>query len=397
MGKLFTKFYRWSRAVDCMKIGFLSFHNPLNRSSFSGTTYYAYEALRRLPQTHVSILASHYHLQENRRQLPLKVLSKISLGKINSLSWVEELNFNDCLSAVKRDLRRTPFDVVVAFVSSGLISQLRSKDYPPFVLVTDATVKYLEEAYNHPTKPDDFESEYRAIQNSSRVVYSSDFIANRAAVEYVSTLSKNPEKVAVVPFGPNLEIVPQQIRDRGVSGPLHLLFVGREWHRKGGDIALATLEYLQANHLNAHLTIIGSNPKDAEGRPNVTVIPYLDKSKPEQRQQYFDILNRSHFLLVPSRADCTPMVIAEANAFGVPALVSDIGGIGTLVKPGVNGYLFASTASGSEYGDVAAQIFADLQAYQQLSQTSRKEYETRLNWDAWAQQIYHLSRECVST
>lgn len=381
---------------DCLKIGFLSFHNPSNRSSFSGTTYYAYEALRRLPEVHVSLLANRYHLQENRRQLSKKVLSKISLGKINSSTWLEEMNFQDCLSAVERDLRKTPVDVVVAFVASSLLSHLQSQDHPPFVLVTDATVKYLEEAYNHPTKLDDFQNEYHAIQKSSKVVYSSDFIADRATVEYDNILSKNPHKVCVVPFGPNIETVPAQIRDRGTSGQLHLLFVGREWHRKGGDIALETWQYLQANHINAHLTIIGSNPKGVEGLPNITVIPYLDKSKPEQQQQYFDILNRSHFLLLPTRADCTPMVIAEANAFGVPALVSNVGGIGTLVKPGINGYLFPSTASCTEYGDVVSKLFADPQVYRQLSKMSRNEYETRLNWDAWAQQIHQLSYTCVS-
>jgi len=375
-----------------MRIGFLSFHNPLNRYSFSGTTYHAYKALKQLPDIHTSLLARHYFSQENIRQLARKFSHKISTGKLNFAKWVDEKNHQDFLYHVEQDLRENSFDAVVALVCSGVLNELRLKEYPPFVLVTDATVSYLKENYDHDyqVSPEDHLSEYQAIQKSSKLVYSSDFMANRAKVEYHDILSENPNKVHVIPFGTNIDSVPEQITVRSVDDRLNLLFVGRNWQRKGGDIVLETLQYLRKQNINAHLTIVGSNPEVAKGHPNVTVIPHLNKNKPEQQQQYFDILNQSHFLLLPTRADCTPMVIAEANAFGVPALVSDVGGIGTLVKSGLNGFLFPFTARGDQYGDIAAHLFTNPQTYHQLSVTSRREYDTRLNWNAWAKQIHQL-------
>jgi glycosyltransferase involved in cell wall biosynthesis len=87
------------------------------------------------------------------------------------------------------------------------------------------------------------------------------------------------------------------------------------------------------------------------------------------------------------------MVIAEANAFGIPALVSDIGGISTLVQSGSNGFLFPPSAGGIEYAKTIFQVFRDSAWYQKLSKTSRQEYENRLNWDVWAREICQIGKE----
>jgi len=378
-----------------MKIGFLSAHNPLNRYSFSGSAYYAYEALLRLPNVSTYLLGNQFHSRERMRHFTQKFLSKVPVNTQGYSKRLKEKSAKDFLNSIESDLRKNQIDVVVCFVSSSLVSPLKSKSHLPFISVTDATVSYIEDAYNYPVEPEDYRHEYESIQKSSRVVFSSDFMADRVRGEYADLLREAPKKVRVIPFGLNMDLVSQAAKVPLVRDQLNLLFVGREWHRKGGDIAIEMLKYLQANHVNAHLTIIGSRPEIAEENLNITVIPYLDKNKPEQQQQYFDILNRTHFLVLPTRADCTPMVIAEANAFGVPALVSDVGGTGTLVKPGLNGYLLPATARGDQYGAIAAKLFADRTGYQNLSMTSRKEYETRLNWDAWARQIYQLSNEVM--
>jgi glycosyltransferase involved in cell wall biosynthesis len=378
-----------------MNIGFLSINNPYSRDSFSTTTYYSYSALLRLPNAHISVLGHRYHSQEKIRRPLLKILSKVSRDSPDVSAWVQEKSIKACLNDVQRDLRELSIDVVVALVSSRLLSELDPKDYPPFIFVTDATPEFLRETYKWEITPEEYQHEYRAIQKSFKVVYSSDFMADRAQVEYADILSENREKVCAVPFGLNIDSVPAQISERAVDGQLQLLFVGRDWDRKGGDIALEALQQLQARNINAHLTIVGCDPAISAEQPDITIIPYLDKNDPKQQQQYLDILNRSHFLLLPTRADATPMVIAEANAFGIPALVSDVGGIGTLVKPGLNGYLFSAMTSGAQYGDLAAEVFADRDAYQQLSKMSRREYETRLNWDAWAQKMYQLSQEAL--
>ena len=59
-----------------------------------------------------------------------------------------------------------------------------------------------------------------------------------------------------------------------------------------------------------------------------------------ERDTLYRAFAESHFLVLPTQADCTPLVIAEANAFGVPCLVSVLGGLPTLVQDGQNGRLY---------------------------------------------------------
>jgi glycosyltransferase involved in cell wall biosynthesis len=59
-------------------------------------------------------------------------------------------------------------------------------------------------------------------------------------------------------------------------------------------------------------------------------------------------------LVVPSKLDGRPMVVMEANAFGVPVIGAPVGGIPELIEPGCNGFVFAP-----EEHDKIAKILAD--------------------------------------
>ena len=82
--------------------------------------------------------------------------------------------------------------------------------------------------------------EYQALRRCSLLVYSSDWAARSAVAHY--GIAK--ERVTVLPSGANLwRGIHEQTCCAGSSadrGQLRLLFVGKEWQRKGGDIALET-------------------------------------------------------------------------------------------------------------------------------------------------------------
>ncbi len=105
-----------------MNIGFLSIHNPFDRNSFSGTTYYAYQALQRLPGVQTTVLGRRYHSQEKLRDLVSKVLSKVSANRIKLPDRWHQKIFQSFLSDVESDLRRNKIDVVLCLLSSSLFS-----------------------------------------------------------------------------------------------------------------------------------------------------------------------------------------------------------------------------------------------------------------------------------
>ena len=79
----------------------------------------------------------------------------------------------------------------------------------------------------------------------------------------------------LAPYG---EAAREALQDRSVPSPedLRLFFVGKDYKRKGGELAVAATQALRNRGLNAELTMLGcSPPRSYKG---VTAIEYLDKS-----------------------------------------------------------------------------------------------------------------------
>jgi len=61
------------------------------------------------------------------------------------------------------------------------------------------------------------------------------------------------------------------------DAPIKFLFVGVDWKRKGGDIALETIDLLDKKGYDVHFTACGCTPPNSH--PKMVVIPFLDKKK----------------------------------------------------------------------------------------------------------------------
>jgi glycosyltransferase involved in cell wall biosynthesis len=198
--------------------------------------------------------------------------------------------------------------------------------------------------------------------------------------------------VHIVPFGANLDEIPD--RERAVRRPLvntcRLLFIGRHWERKGGDLAFETLLTLERMGVPARLTVCGCTPPPGMSHPKLRVIPFLDKRIDSHRHALEYEYTQHDFLLLPTRADCTPIVFCEANAFGMPVVSTDTGGVAGVIRDGENGVLLPSAARGEVYAERIAEIFRHPPLYARMVLASRLAYEERLNWDVWGQTMRRL-------
>lgn len=374
-----------------VRIGFVAAHNPFDRNQFSGTVYYMKRALEGIPGVQVDVIGKRFFEAEG---LSNRAHKAMSYGRFASLKWVRDRGFKLLMEVVEKDLARlcTQLDFIVAPVASEVIASVKNpRLLPPVIFITDATPKFIQETYAQKLEAIAHEQEHVVLKRCLKAVYSSHYMANKARREFADLFESDPEKADVIPFGLNMDRVPVPKAPKKIDGKLELLFVGKEWERKGGAIALDMLRDLTARGVNARLTVIGCQPEPRVVPKNVEVISYLNKNVPEQQKRYLDILERSHILVLPTRADCTPMVIAEANAVGMPVIITNVGGIGTLVEEGVNGQLLPLEAGAEAYADIAENLTQQPELYRKLSKGGRRVYEERLNWDAWAQQILEMA------
>ena len=234
-----------------------------------------------------------------------------------------------------------------------------------------------------------------SLGHNAMTFFASHWAVAEAARDYGIPM----DRMAVVPFGANLVDPPTRAEVEAwigarPRGALRLFFLGKEWERKGGPEALALVRELRARGIASTLDVVGCNPvlNDAD-RALVELHGFIDHSRPEGREKVRQLLARAHVLLFLSRAEAFGIAVCEAAAFGVPAFAADVGGIPTIVRPGINGWLTPAPFSAAEGASTLQASFARDGEYQRLARGARDDFETRLNWPAaGAAMVQHIER-----
>lgn len=282
-------------------------------------------------------------------------------------------------------------DVVLGLVASPLLDQLQDLHEIPCLHVTDATPRFLREFYGWDVAAKVDALEKRLSRRAAATVYSSDYMVRRARREMDGGMN-----ALCIPFGINLETLPETCPRKTLDGPVELLFVCSDWVRKGGDTALAMLDALGDQGIDARLTIVGRVPDAWRGHPSVTSTGFLDKNNPADAARLTELYRSAHLMLLPTRGDCTPMVVAEALAFGTPVLASNVGGMPTLLAPGT-GALLDLSASTADWVQATQSLLADPVTYAETSQRAFSHARNNLTWDSWAWNVTQLARGlCVT-
>jgi glycosyltransferase involved in cell wall biosynthesis len=372
--------------MKSVKIGFLSSHNYLDKNAFSGTLYSMRTALG---ERHLEVIDLGNPRKPSRwRRLLNRVWKNDKASKIGSPHFVTE--YTKFASKIKKQLSKTPCDIIFAPVAKRELSFIETTI--PIISLSDVTFNLLEK--NYKLDLDEQEREWESKQElillskASKLIYPSEWAANSAISDYQADATK----VEIIPFGANLDEPPlaNEVLSPKQTSSCRLLFVGRDWSRKGGDIAFQTLACLGERGVNAELVVVGTTPPPEIKHEKLRVIPYLNKNVPQQRKQLDELFLNSNFFIFPTRADCSPIVICEANAFGLPVFTTDVGGIPTIIKNGRNGYMLPLSASGDDYANLIVQNFSDRGVYENLVRSSREEYDRRLNWNKWAESLHQV-------
>ena len=356
-----------------MTVGLLCYQNPHDRTSYSGVLFYMKKALEAHPGIILKVLG---HYPTRRRGALRRVVDS------NAATFQYDANEYDDL------------DAILAPVASNVLAEIGSKIAQPIIHVTDATPSYLREFYPFESVRNSELTEIETLKHVDRVIYSSQFMADRAKQEF-EALQTIP--VSVAPYGVNIDELPRHVAEKKPFTPLKMVYVGGNWDRKGGDIAVATLNELNDRRIPCELTIVGPGPAQKIRHPHIKVVGYLSKEKRQDLDRYEKILTKSHILISPTRADCTPMIISEANAFGCPVAITNVGGVSSLVEDGVNGSMLTLEDGAKEWADAVESLTVKHDDYPGLSLSSFQFSQLRLSWTSWAQAMYEHLLEVVRT
>lgn len=100
-------------------------------------------------------------------------------------------------------------------------------------------------------------------------------------------------------------------------------------------------------------------------------------------------------MVLPTEFDAFGIVFCEASAYGVPSIAANVGGVSRPIRGGKNGFLLSPNATPEDYAEKIKSVFRDKESYIELRKSSRKEYETRLNWNVWREKVNEILEETV--
>ena len=317
-------------------------------------------------------------------QYTRRFIRKATGGQVD-IAWISSLakwNANQLTARLKMER----VDVVVSIGASPLCAHIAR--WFPTIHVSDATVPLMRDYYLEFSALPKFlaDSARRldcaSVRLSRACLFSTNWAANSAIWDY----GADPARVHVIPWGANVDAIePFDYESSFHNEVCHLVFIGVDWKRKGGDIAVAAALRLSEGNHAVKLHIVGATPANLRENTGDAIVihGFINKGSQEGRDRFNAIMKQAAFLFVPSRQDCSPMVFAEANSYGIPVITTSTGGVPDVVREGINGHMLPIEGTADEYAKLIWTIWSDRERYRRLRESSRRRFGDILNWDSW--------------
>jgi glycosyltransferase involved in cell wall biosynthesis len=199
---------------------------------------------------------------------------------------------------------------------------------------------------------------------------------------FIKQVGLSPERVVTTYAGPNLDLsrIPDRSRLSRPEAPPTVLFIGREFERKGGDLLLQAFARVRARIPDARLLVVGPQALTIPD-PGVTNLGLLRKDDPRDWAQLIAAYRSADVFCFPTRFEPFGIVILEAMLFGLPCIATRTGAIPEMIQEGETGYLVPS----DDVDALVARLLVlldDRELSRRLGEVGRKRADKIFTWQA---------------
>jgi glycosyltransferase involved in cell wall biosynthesis len=238
---------------------------------------------------------------------------------------------------IRRGLKNYPADILFFNTQAPAALAYRMLRNKKYALSTDITpVQYddMADEYNHTADGDSFiarlkhEINVKLMQNAALHFPWSSW--NR--VSLINDYQVPEEKIFVVPPGVDLDIWKPVTKKK--TSPMRIIFVGGDFHRKGGPFLLEAFHNLPLTSAELHLV----TRTKIEATQHINVYNYMQPNSPDLIQ----LVQSCDLFVLPTKAEAFGIAAVEASAAGLPIIVTAKGGITEIVAHEENGFIVES-------------------------------------------------------
>lgn len=201
------------------------------------------------------------------------------------------------------------------------------------------------------------------------------------------------EKLKILPRGLDTKLFNPSRRDRNFwtqrglrDGEIAMLYVGRVSKEKNLDTLVAATRKLAEWQLSVRPVFVGDGPYLNEMK---RLLPDAIFTGTLRGEELATAYASADFFAFPSTTDTFGNVVLEAQAAGLPVIVSDVGGPRDLVQPGKDGFI-TRALDATELAEAIRRLAGDPALRERLGATARTRVESR-DWSEAFEKFWSAS------
>jgi glycosyltransferase involved in cell wall biosynthesis len=163
-------------------------------------------------------------------------------------------------------------------------------------------------------------------------------LSERLRRSFIEEFAIPPDRVTAIYGGPNFDVarVPPPA-PRSSAHPPTVLFVGRQYYRKGGDVLVESFQQVRKRFPDARLEIAGL-PRGSVHGPGITCHGDLDKGTDSGWQALAAAYASANVFALPTRFEPFGIAFVEAMHFGLPCIGPRAWAVPEIIADGDTGF-----------------------------------------------------------
>lgn len=163
----------------------------------------------------------------------------------------------------------------------------------------------------------------------------------------------------------------------------HLLFVGKDWVRKGGPLLVEAFRKFRRHFPSSALTIIGCSPRvNGDG---IRVLGFLDKQNPAHATVLADAYREATIFCMPSAWESTGIVYMEAAQHGLPVVMLAGQGREDIFLDSMG--LALKDPGADDLAEALVELASDPERMEAMGRAGRKHIEENYSWEVVANRL----------
>ena len=338
---------------------------------------------------------------ENDKGVNVYRIDNYMIHPNNFIDWIMQMNFNMIAKANELIANGEKFDVIHAhdWLVAYSAKTLKQSYNIPLISTIHATEAGRNSGIHDEVQRYINDTEWLLTYESSEVIVNSNYMK----CELQRLFGLPFEKINVVPNGININNFNGIERDYefrrqyAMDNEKIILYVGRLVYEKGVQNLISAMPKILNGYNDSKLVIVGKggmydelkNQANAMGIANkVYFTGYLNSKQVQKMYKCADVA------VFPSTYEPFGIVALEAMLAGVPAVVSDVGGLDEIINHGIDG-MKSYAGNSNSIADSVLTLLYDHKLCANISKNAKSKVKEQFNWNKIAQDTHFIYEKAI--